>query len=370
LDEIGDMVLTTPFLRELRRNLPDAWITLLVKPAVYNLVEICPYVDEVLTYEWKAQGWFSQLQRHMLALMLAWKHLWRHRFDLTVLPRWDVDYYHATFVAFFSGAPWRVGYSENVIDHKRLLNDGYDRLLTHVLSDNSLKHEVEHNLNIIRFLGGKIKEDRLELWVSPEDEAFAEHVLSLHGVRDGELLIAFGPGAREPKRVWPLANFVEVGTWLKRKYNARILVVGEQGERALGQELKRQIGEAAIDIVGHATLRQTFALLKRCQLCVNNDGGVMHMASAAGLAVLEISCHPRNGSVFHRNSPSRFGPWGVPHLILQPDTALEPCSEGCSCARAHCILGVDVEQMKEAVVALLCRQNGRVIFERVRQNAV
>ena len=45
LDEIGDMVLTTPFFRELRRNYPEAEITLVVKPAIYNLMELCPYID-------------------------------------------------------------------------------------------------------------------------------------------------------------------------------------------------------------------------------------------------------------------------------------------------------------------------------------
>jgi heptosyltransferase-2 len=112
LDEIGDVVMTTPFLRELRRNLPDAWITLVVKPAVYNLVERCPYVNEVLVYDWNTKHrLLKPLQRHWRALQLAWKHLWKRRFDLAILPRWDVDSYHGSFVLYFSGAPWRVGYS-------------------------------------------------------------------------------------------------------------------------------------------------------------------------------------------------------------------------------------------------------------------
>ena len=378
LDEIGDVVLTTPFLRELRRNLPDAWITLVVKPAVYNLVELCPYVNEVLTYDWKTlltfdwniQEWFWQVQRHRRALGLAWNHLWPRRFDLTIIPRWDADYYNATFVAYFSGAPWRVGYSENVIDDKRRLNVGCERLLTHVLSDNTLKHEVEHNLDIIHFLGGTIKEERLELWVSPEDEAFAEQVLRLHGVRQGELLVAFGPGAREPKRMWPLGNFIELGTWLKREYDARIMVVGGQGEELLGQELKWQIGDTVINVVGQATLRQIFALLKCSRLCVSNDAGPMHLAAAAGVAMIEISCHPRDGSMLHSNSPRRFGPWRVPHVVLQPETALAPCSEGCNCVRTHCIIGVDLEQVKEAVLAQLSRQDEPVVLKRVKHHAV
>ena len=48
LDEIGDVVMTTPLLRELRRNAPGAWITLVVKPATRNLVGRCPHVNEVL----------------------------------------------------------------------------------------------------------------------------------------------------------------------------------------------------------------------------------------------------------------------------------------------------------------------------------
>jgi len=51
LDEIGDLVLMTPFLRELRRSLPQAWISLVVKPGCFNLMEQCPYVQEVLTFD-------------------------------------------------------------------------------------------------------------------------------------------------------------------------------------------------------------------------------------------------------------------------------------------------------------------------------
>ena len=50
LDEIGDMVMMSSFLRELRHGYPKTHITLVVKPAVYNLVELCPYVDEILTF--------------------------------------------------------------------------------------------------------------------------------------------------------------------------------------------------------------------------------------------------------------------------------------------------------------------------------
>lgn len=214
-------------------------------------------------------------------MALAWKRLWRRRFDLAILPRWDSDYYHGTFLLYFSGALWRVGYSENVNAYKKRLNGSFDRLLTHVLEDSTLKHEVEHNLDVIRFFEGEVREDRLELWIGEEDEAFAQRILNSLRTLNDDLLIAFGPGASAPKRMWPLANFIELGAWLKSEYNTRIVVIGGKGEELLGQELQRQLGDAIITVVGQTTLRQASALLKYCCLYIGNDAGPMHLAAAA-----------------------------------------------------------------------------------------
>lgn len=356
LDEIGDVVMTTPVLRELRRLLPDAWITLVVKPTIYNLVELCPYVNEVLTYEWKVRGRFGILRRHGRALRLAWQHLWKRRFDLAILPRWDFDGYHGTSVLYFSSAPWRMGYSENVNGWKKQLNGGFDRLLTHVLYDSSLKHEVEHNLDVIRFIGGEVHDSQLELWLSPEDDMFVEELLRDRGVIPSDLLIGLVPGAGAPKREWPISSFAELGLWLQKRYNAKLLVVGGPGEETLGEELQQRLGYSTINTIGQTTLRQSAALLERCKLYIGNDAGPMHMAAAVGVPVIELSCHPENGRPFSPNSPLRFGPWGAEHTVLQPKTTFCPCSEECNADRPHCILGITVKQTKEAVVRQLQKQ--------------
>ena len=352
LDEIGDVIMTTPLLRELRRNLPDAWITLVVKPEVFNLVELCPYVDEVLTYSWKTPRYMTKLLRHLRAIRLAYRYLRPRRFDLAIVPRWDVDYYHASFLAYFSGARWRVAYSEDVTESKRIYNRGYDRLFTHLLKGGAGRHEVERNLDILRFLGGRVEKDTLEIWLGEGDERFAEEVLGERNTSNG-LLVAFGPGAGAPKRLWPVERFIEVGRWLEEEYRARIVVVGGDGDKYLGERLRQGIGEGAVvDLTGATTLRQTGAILKRCHLYIGNDAGPMHIAVAAGIPVVEISCHPRDGSEGHYNSPNRFGPWKVSHAVLQPERAISPCSNGCSSQEPHCILGVSVEEVKEAIERL------------------
>jgi heptosyltransferase-2 len=118
LDEIGDVVLTTPFLRALRRNAPQAWITLVVNPQLFNLVGMCPHVNEVLTFDWGAPV-PAALSRQARALRMAATRLWWRRFDIAIIPRGGAHYYHATYLADFSDAPRRVGHSEGVNARKR-----------------------------------------------------------------------------------------------------------------------------------------------------------------------------------------------------------------------------------------------------------
>ncbi len=355
LDGIGDVILTTPFLRELRGNLPNAWITLLVRPAVANLVELCPYVNEVLTYDSAALRYWRPFKAISRALRLARKHFWRRDYDLAISPRWDVDSNYGSMVTFLSGAHQRLGYSEKVTEEKSRLNAGLDRLLTHGIDGGALKHEVEKNLDLITFMGGTVALDRLEFWPGESDELFADRILAKHGVHDGDLLIALAPGAGHPKRMWPLPNFVELGAWIATHFGGTLVIVGSQEEEPLGNELQLRLGEKAINGVGQTSLREAGALLKRCRLFIGNDAGPMHLAAAAGLPVIEISCHPLGGSTGHANSPARFGPWRVPQFILRPAIALDSCSEGCISHTAHCIQEVSVAQVKEAVMALLPR---------------
>ena len=352
-DAIGDMVLMTPFLRELRRSNPSAWITMVTDPRFVNLVELCPYVNEVLTFDPRFGGRMGRLQLHSRALRLALTHLWPRKFDLAFLPRWDVDYYHSTYVAYFSRAPRRVGYSEKVSPLKHDSNRNYDCLLTRTLDDRAPKHEVERNLDFLREVGGIDSEDGLELWLSEEDRDLARKALTLRGIRHGDLVIGIAPGAGHPKRIWPIGRFIEFGRFLQREHGARLLIVGGTEDRDRTFRLQEELGSAAVAFSGEMTLRQTAALLEQTQLMVANDSGPMHLAAAAGAAILEISCHPVAGDPSHANSPVRFHPWTKQYAVLQPTEPIEPCTSACEWHDAHCILGVSLDAAKTAARTLL-----------------
>lgn len=178
LDEIGDMVLMSPFLRELRKNYLDAEITLVVKPAVYDLVELCPYVNHIKTFKRPSLGRGMYFRLLWVAKKFVREEL-DGSYDLALVPRFDADAgYGAGFIALFSKAVRRVGYASTAIKWKAVSDYGFDCLYTDFVPVRSgVVHEVERNLDMLRYLGCTIRNSDLELWTSREDEAAAERLL-------------------------------------------------------------------------------------------------------------------------------------------------------------------------------------------------
>jgi heptosyltransferase-2 len=344
LDEIGDVVMTSPFLRELRRNAPQASVTLVVKPEIVNLEEYCPHVNEVLAFDSRTRGLYAPLEVHRRALELAWKKLWRRRFDLAILPRSDADFSNAAFLAYFSGASRRAGFGQRGWDARLAGRIDYDALLTDVLNCPRKMHEVERNLQLLRELGGGVESDALEVWLRPEDSVWLSNC--------DRRIVALGPGGGQERKRWPTDRFIALGRRLVQEYDVQLAVIGDRGDRATGAALSNALGDRAVDLTGRMTLRQAAAALSRCALYVGNDSGPMHLAAAVGTPVVEISCHPRNAKPYFLNAPERFGPWRVPAVVLQP-VATAPCEDTCSADRPHCILGITVEQAADAAITLL-----------------
>jgi len=349
LDDIGDLILSTPFLRELRRLIPQAKISLVVKPSVAELATDCPFVNEVLVYDPGPLDYVSTFERMQRTVRFSARHLWLRRFDLAIIPRWDADLYHAAYLGYWSGAAWRIGYSECVVSHKQAMNSGFDCLYNFVLTDSSLKHEVERGLDIIRFLGGNPEHHGLDLWNTEQHKERLTTILRDLDISHDTFLIAFGIGAASPARQWPCEQYIELGRWLRKEYGARIVIVGGPSDVEPGHVVARSLGRHAINATGMTTWHQLGALLKSCMLYIGNDSGPMHMAAAAAVPVIEISCHPSNGNPYWSNSPLRFKPWGVPSQVLQPESAVPPCTEYCSSMEAHCIRYVDITHVQNAV---------------------
>jgi len=351
LDEIGDLVLTIPFLRELRANVPNSCIHLVVKPALLNLVELCPYVDRVLSAPKGAPGNFACLRNILSLVYFSKRTLSRTNYDLAIAPRCDLEWENEGLLTFLSGARSRVGYYKRHQAHTpSAISDGW---YSHLIPRAEKGHEVTRNLRVLNWLGGRVDSTSLELWDSDQDRKWVSGILEQNRFSSAHKIIAVGIGARAPKRRWPIDRFSLLLKELSLRSGVRFLLLGSAQDKPLAERVRTNLECAAVSLAGALSLRQLYSTLKRCALFVGNDSGPKHVAAASGIPVVEISCHPTTGHPNHYNAPARFRAWGVQTVVLQPTHGFEGCKQGCESFEPHCITQISVEQVVEAVDKLL-----------------
>lgn len=351
-DGIGDVILAYPFLRELKKNFPNSKITLVVRKQVVNLMENCPFVDEVLSYTNDRYWGFHFLRGLSRAFSFSRKCFNNRHFDLAIYPRWGTDYYYGCLLVYLSGASRRIGYSNKVTKEKSKINFGYDGLFTETLQGGEGLHEIERNLEIIRYLGGNPDVKKAEYWFTSDDLAQTAKILEELGAENKGPYIALGIGAKQTRRKWPVQDYAELARWLRDAFNAKVLILGGLEDRENGEKVKNLAGEGVFNLAGVVTLRQACAVLSKCALFIGNDSGPKHLAALCGCPTVEISCHPQESDPEESNSPTRFSAWGTGHQTLRPRRQGPFCRRKCVAYFPHCILGIGVGEVQRAVMVL------------------
>lgn len=354
LGDIGDLVLTSPFLRELGRSAADRGqdLVLVVKPSVHGLAELCPYASSVHSFETGRNRAAGALSGRSRARKFARSELCGE-FSSAWNARFDLDELGASFLLLYSGAAKRIGYSEHVTPSRAERNHGYDCLLTDPLMPlaGAGRHEVDRLLALLEAEEVPVTDRGLELWLGEDDKETARSILAPAGKR---LPVALGIGAGHPKRCWPATRFAQVADRLHRDHNAIAVLVGGPAERPAADEIAATAQAPLIDAVGRLPLRESTALVGECGMFVGNDSGLLHVAAAAKLPIVEISCHPLGGDPEHPNSPERFGPYGTVGVVLRPARPAAPdCEAGCESAGPHCIEGITNDEVLDGIANTL-----------------
>ncbi len=294
-DGIGDLLNSTPAIALLRQNYPSAEITVLARPLNAPLLLGNPDVDKVLVFD--RQGG----HRHLSEQLQFYHALRREGFHLVVAMQ-TATWPH--FVAFLSGAPYRLGRYQ-----KR-----FKSTLTHVWHGKYQKgetHEVDRNLELVRLICQGEGTRQLVFNLLPDEIANAETHLASWRVGDGTFLIGIHPGGSSFDKRWPEKQYAELADRLVHHYNATILLLCGPDESALAQNIQEAMQSNAI-VHAPKTIRELGALLSRCGLVLCNDSGPMHLAAAVDVPTVAIfgptdhvAWHPmsENASVVRRDMP-------------------------------------------------------------------
>lgn len=348
LDDIGDLVLTSGFLRELRRGHPQAQITLVVNPVVYPLVELCPYVNRILpfaAYRTALPDWLGE------AADFCAQSLWPCRFDACWLPRWDLNLRFESLLAYLSGARERIGYSTQAHGRRSPLGDW---LLTRpVVNPPRLVHEVGRMQFLLESQGLSVCSAAQELWLGAADLQRAAELLS--GLPPAVRRIALAVCGSSGSKTYPQDLLLTVCRGIARERPTVFVLLGGKDavETADWLACRLEAGQT-VRLAGRTSLRESAAVIAQTQAYIGGDTGLKHMAAALGRPVLEINRESWQRSGSPLSFGERFFPWQVPAVSVRPAKPLPECEGFATCAgdEPHCITQITPQEVLQAWHAL------------------
>ncbi|MFB0547044.1 MAG: glycosyltransferase family 9 protein, partial [Anaerolineae bacterium] len=316
------------------------------------ILEDSPLVDEVIVFDkFRYDRPLDALRPGAVADMfcLGWD-LRRRVYDHLIIlhhltTRWGAIKFAA--LALTSGARRRVG-----------LDNGRGWFLTERVKDEGFgyKHEVEYCLEVVGKIGASSDDQRMEIAIPPGAERWAEEMMRDAGFKTVEgPLVAIHPGSGSYSlaRRWAPERFAQVADALVERHGARIVLVGKEGNGVA--EVASAMRAEALNLAERTTLKQLAALLKRCDLFIGADSGVMHLAAAVGTSIVAI---------FGPSNPRAWGPWtasgGQISVTVRADLPCSPCSYvgfslGRRCQTRECLEAIKPDMVLEAVERMVLR---------------
>lgn len=326
LSAIGDIVLTTPLIRVLRRNFPNATIDFVIKAGFAELVEHNPHLNTVHRVD---------PQAGLQALMRLGRSLRDRRYDVVL----DLHRNFRTRLLLRYCAAPRVGHFQ-----KNLLR----RWLFVKFKANTMRHVppvYQRYLQTASFLDIKDDGAGTELFWNDAHENEAQQALLESGWQHNRLLLCLAPGAGYFTKRWPVEYFAEAARhFMKTNANLQIGVLGGKQDRELGAFIRAQTGDGILDLTGRCSILASAAIIKHSRLLLTNDSGLMHIAEAVRTPVVALfGSTTRELGFFPHRASSR--------VIEHENLSCRPCSHlgYNACPRGHfrCMKEITPKQVIE-----------------------
>lgn len=333
---IGDTLLTVPFLRNLRQAYPNARIDMLVGPNSGEILQYCPYIDTLITFDTTRKHLYESTSPDKKTNSFwSYVHLLReNRYDTAFILKRS---FSSAALAFMAGIPQRIGFDT---ENRRLL-------LTRAVPYRSGQHEIQCFLDLLRAEGIPVKNDYLESWWTQAEEDKI-HALWISPAGATNILLHLTSSNRAKQ--WPSEKYIPLAAWLLRQEGVHLHTLGAALDHRLYENLRNALPENCRDRVhnwcGKLTLNESMALIHTMNLAVGVDSGTLHMAAAANVPVVAL---------FGPMDEVKWRPYGKQHQVVTEPLPCQPCDLKTPCNYGYqCMQALSLEKVKWA-----CQQSLR-----------
>jgi len=338
-DRIGDVVMITPMIRELRRQFPDAFIATLTRPATEPILFHNPHLDLALTDDLRKETFWKKV-----------KELRSHHFTdgLLVLPT-----ERAIYQMFFAGIRNRIS-----VGHRL-----YSILtFTHGISRKNytpLRHEADYCMDLARKIGVETRNLVPEIFVTPEERAEgAAYLLSL-GITETDTRIFLHTGTLGSSPNWSELQYETlIRTLLADTADPRVKILLTAREMSPGfiQRCISRDPHRVFDVSRDIhDVRRFIVLLSTASLLITPSTGPAHLGDALGIPCLALHCHrPMNCAKY----------WGIlNNRSVNLEVSDEHCRQFCSPDQQRCSIetGISIEDVVTHARKLVASQRTPVL---------
>lgn len=333
---IGDMIMFTPALRAIRQRFPTAHITIIVSHSdCEDVIRGSNLIDEIMYLE----------PSHWKTLELSYRIKRRH-YDL-LISSYLCRSIHLNNLTLLSGIPFRAGHCSS----SEWKNEN-DYLFNIQVPVKSGIHESEKGWLLAEAVQGKHVDNRPFFYINKESEYFADQFFVNH-LLIGKWVVAVQAGTVESQlwKQWSLQRLAQVCDQLLENEQIKVIIFGSARHRQALDELSRFMSKTPIVVAGQTTLKQSAALIKKCQATLCNDSGLMHISSAVGTPVIAI---------FGPTDARWTGPMGSGHTLIRKDIPCSPCYKDMSlcgdtalnCDHHNCLNMISVDEVLSTIAEL------------------
>jgi predicted lipopolysaccharide heptosyltransferase III len=314
---LGDVVLTTPLLRALRQAYPQAKLAYLAEAPYVEVLAHHPDVDELIPLH-------REKKRAQLATI---RRLRQAQFDLAIdlfgNPR-------SALLLWLSGARERVGF-----DYRGR------RLLYTMVVPREHRHmnAIEFHLQALRPLGVPAAGFATHIATSPEEDAWAEAFLRQQGIGESDPVAVVHPGASWPAKRWMAERFAELARRMTAEMGLHVLLTQGPDEQELVAGIARLTPRATL--LAPLPIRSVMAIVKRAQVLVANDCGILHLGPALGTPSVGI---------FGPGEPEIWFPYPFEagHRAVHRELECSRCHRD-FCDQLRCMEAIQVDEVLAAV---------------------
>ncbi len=313
---IGDLVLTTPLLRAIKARHPAARLTMVVREDLADVLRHNPRLDRLIT--WRRGAPLGPLAAELR------RGTWTHRIDLQGSLR-------SRRLRLMVGGQWS-GYPKHRFRRALLI-------ATHRRFGGSLGAVAERYFAAAAALDVTPDGGPAEFFTTAEAGRAVDAFLAERGLGRHRRLVALMPGAAQATKRWPEAHWRDLVDRLAP--TSDVAVVGGPAERMIGERLVQAGGSAIGNAAGRFSLLESAALLRRADLLVSGDTGMLHIATAVGTPVIGL----------YGPGVPEFGffPYQAPARVLERALSCRPCSahgsERCPLGHHHCMQEITPEMV-------------------------